>query len=478
MQILVTGATGFVGRALILRLSRDGHRVRALVRSRARAADLLGAEVELADATGEGALARAVEGCDAVIHLAGESVAGKRWTAARKRVLEDSRIALTEQLVAAIAAATVRPKVLVSASAVGYYGDRGDEELDESSRPSDDFLGSMCQRWEAAALAAEGHGLRVCCVRIGLVLGRGGGVLAAMLPLFRAGLGGPLGSGKQWFPWIHLHDLVELLTTAATDARYRGPVLGVAPEAVTNAEFSRALARAVGRWAVLPAPAFALRIALGEAAAAVLAGQRCRPARALALGFPFQFPTLAAALKDLFDGTDGPSFEPAGAPPASPYLARRGARGKLHQRTILAAPLAEVWRFFSRAENLGLLTPGDAVMQTRGPRPLEAGQGRRIEHTLKVGPVPLRWVSEFEVWEEGRRFVDVQLRGPFATWWHEHRFEQRADGTTQIDDTVYYRVPFGPIGWLAERLFVRRQLRAIFEYRAQAIRLRFGRAPA
>lgn len=474
MQILVTGATGFVGRALILRLLRDGHRVRALVRSPARAADLLGAEVELASAKGEGALVRAVDGCDAVIHLAGESVAGKRWSAARKRVLWDSRVALTEQLVAAIAAAERRPKVLVSASAVGYYGDRGDEELDEASAPKDDFLGSMCQAWEAAARAAEAHGVRVCCVRIGLVLGRGGGVLGTMLPLFRAGLGGPLGSGKQWFPWIHLHDLVALMATAVSDARYEGAVLGVAPGAVTNGGFSRALGAAIGRWAVLPAPAFALRLALGEAAAAVLAGQRVRPARTLALGFTFRYPTIEAALSDLFGGQGGPRFDPAAAAPESPYLARRGATRRLHQETRLAAPAEQVFGFFCRAENLGIMTTTAAAMQIETPRPIEVGAGRQIRYKLSVGPAKVTWVTEFEAWEEGRRFVDVQVRGPFAAWWHEHRFEQRPDGTTRMDDTVYYRVPFGPLGWIVERLFVRPRLREIFEYRAQAIRLRFG----
>lgn len=472
MQILITGATGFVGRALVLRLLRDGHRVRALVRSPARACDVLGAEVELATS-----IERAVEGCDAVIHLAGESVAGARWTAARKRVLRDSRVALTERLVAAIAAAARRPHVLVSASAVGYYGDRGDEWLDESSPPRDDFLGTMCQAWEAAATTAERHGVRVCCVRIGLVLGRGGGVLGSMLPLFRAGLGGPLGSGRQWFPWIHLHDLVELFTTAVADERYAGPVLGAAPGAITNREFARALGAAIGRWAVLPAPAFALRLALGEAATAVLAGQRVRPARALALGFVFRFPTIDAALDDLFHGPGDPAFEAAAAPPPSPYLARRGATRRLRQSADLAADAEDVFAFFCRAENLGIMTTTAAAMEIVTPRPIEVGEGRRIEYKLRVGPARLRWVTEFEAWSDGARFVDVQLRGPFATWWHEHRFERRPDGTTRMEDTVYYRVPFGPLGWIAERLFVRPKLREIFEFRAQAIRLRFGGPP-
>ncbi|MCY1006184.1 TIGR01777 family oxidoreductase [Nannocystis pusilla] len=478
MHILVTGATGFVGRALVLRLLRDGHHVRAWVRSPRRAADLLGAEVELVAAGDEAALVRALTGCEAVIHLAGESVGVGRWTAARKRELWDSRVTLTETLVRAIARAEPRPKVLISASAVGYYGDRGDEELDETSRPADDFLGAMCQAWEAAAREAEAHGVRVCTPRLGLVLGHGGGVLGELLPIFRAGLGGPLGSGEQWFPWIHLHDLVELLTTAVTDARYSGPVLAVAPQPVTNLCFSQALAESLGRKARLPVPRLALRIVKGEAAGALVASQRAVPARTLALGFAFQFATLPAALDDLFGGRDRPHFAPAEMAPPSPYLARRSPTTVLRQSTVVAAPNAEVFAFFSHAENLGIMTPRAAVMQILTPRPLIVEAGRQIDYKLQVGPVRVGWTTEFELWEPDRRFIDVQTRGPFAAWWHEHRFAPREDGGTEMDDTVYFRAPLGPIGRIAEALFVRPRLREIFEYRAQAIRLRFGAHPA
>lgn len=475
MQILVTGATGFVGRALILRLLRDGHQVRAYVRSRARAADLLGAEVELAEAAGgEAALVRALAGCEAVVHLAGESVAEGRWTAARKRVLWDSRVGLTEALVRAMMATEPRPRVLVSASAVGYYGDRGDEELDETSAPRDDFLGSMCQAWEAAALGAEALGVRVCLPRLGLVLGRGGGVLGALLPIFRAGLGGPLGSGQQWFPWVHLHDLVALLATAVTDRRYAGPVLAVAPELVTNREFSQALARALGRRALLPVPRLALRIARGEAADALVSGQRAVPARTRALGFEYQFPTLAQALGDIVGGHDRPHFARATSPPTSAYAQQRRPTVVMRQTTVVAAPVSAVFAFFSAPDNLGVLTPRAAAMETLTPRPLRVEVGRQIEYRLRVGPARIGWTTEFEAWEPDRRFVDVQVRGPFAAWWHEHRFSPRADGTTQLDDTIYYRPPLGPLGQVADVLFIRPQLRAVFEYRAQAIRLRFG----
>lgn len=471
MQILVTGATGFVGRALILRLLRDGHRVRALVRSRGRALALLGAEVELADAAGEGALLRAVEGCDAVINLAGESV-GTRWTAARKQALWDSRVALTNALVAAIGQAQGRPAALVSASAVGYFGDRGEEPLDEASAPGDDFLAEMCKAWEAAAQAAEGHGLRVCRVRIGLVLGRGGGVLDRLLPLFRAGLGGPLGSGEQFFPWVHLHDLVELLATAAVDGRFAGPVHAVAPEPSTNRRFARMLGAALHRPAFLPAPAFALRLVLGEAASALLAGQKVRPARTQELGFQFRFPTLQAALSDLFGGQDAPRFERARALPPSPYLARRGARTVLRQTTRVSAPPEQVFALFARPENLGALTPAAAGLRFEAP-PGAIGVGALLTFTIALGPTRIRWVSEIESWSPPECFADVQLRGPFAAWWHEHRVVRDGAGS-RVEDTLFFKAPLGPLGWLAEALFVRRQLREMFELRAQAMHLRFG----
>ena len=302
MRILITGATGFVGRALVPRLLRDGHTLRAWVRSKARAAKLFGAgaAVEWVDAAG-GAVAMqlAIADADAVINLAGEPVIGKRWTERRKQTLWDSRVGVTDRIVDAIAAAPPRPRVLVSTSAVGYYGDTGEREVDEDSPPATGFLAELTVGWEAAALRAEQFGARVCLVRVGLVLGREGGVLAQMLPVFRLGLGGPLGSGEQSFPWVHLHDVVELYAAALTDERLRGPVNAVAPGIVTGRGFAEGLGRALHRPALLRVPSFALRLALGEAAMAVLDGQRARPRRTEALGFRFEFPTLDAALADL-----------------------------------------------------------------------------------------------------------------------------------------------------------------------------------
>ena len=299
MQIVITGATGLVGRRLVERLKARGHGLRAWVRSPASAARTLGPEVELVDASGGSSAMRvAIADADAIVNLAGEPVIGRRWSAAQKQALRASRIGVTDLIVDAIAAAP-RPRVLVSTSAVGYYGDTGAREVDEHSPPGTDFLAALSSDWEAAALRAEAHGTRVCIVRIGLVLGRDGGVLGTMMPPFRLGLGGPIGSGEQYFPWVHIDDLVGMQIAALERDDIHGPLLAVAPGIVTNGEFAAALGRALHRPAVLRVPGFALRLALGESATALLAGQRAVPRRTQALGLGFQFPELGPALADL-----------------------------------------------------------------------------------------------------------------------------------------------------------------------------------
>jgi uncharacterized protein len=300
MHIFFTGATGFLGRASIARLRRDGHTFSAWVRSPDRAREQLGADVDLLRADGgDAALAAALSRAGAVVNLSGEPLVGRRWTDARRRAIEESRVGVTNRLVRAIGAASPRPRVLVSGSAVGWYGDRGDEPLTEAATPGDDYLARLCRRWEDAATAAEADGVRVVLSRTSVVLGADGGALAQMLLPFRLGLGGPIGSGRQYFPWLHVDDYASLIAAALADDRYRGPVNAVAPQQTTNREFTAALGRALRRPTVVPVPAIALRALFGEAAVVLLASQRA-VARALGdLGFSFAFPTLDAALASI-----------------------------------------------------------------------------------------------------------------------------------------------------------------------------------
>ncbi len=277
MNIAISGASGFIGRHLMKSLAQAGHSPRALSRHAPPAESLREA--------------------DAVIHLAGEPLA-QRWTAEAKRRIRESRVAGTRNLVAALAALPRKPEALICASAIGYYGSRGDEVLTESSAPGSGFLPEVCVAWEREAQAAEAFGMRVVRVRTGLVLDAGGGALVRMLPPFRMGLGGRLGSGRQWMSWIHLEDLTALFQFAV-ERQVRGPLNAVAPYAVTNSEFTRELARTLRRPAVFPVPEFALRLLFGEMADVLLASQRVVPSAAQAAGFRFRFPQLAAALESL-----------------------------------------------------------------------------------------------------------------------------------------------------------------------------------
>jgi uncharacterized protein len=376
-----------------------------------------------------------------------------------------------------VAIASRRPSVLVSGSAVGYYGDRGAAMLDETAAPGGDFLAGLCQRWEGAAREAEALGMRVVRLRTGVVLGRDGGALSSMLPPFRIGAGGPVGSGRQYFPWIHLHDLVGVMATAIRDERYEGAVNGVAPEQVTSRDFARALGRVLHRPAILPVPALALRTIFGEAAVVLLASQRVAPRALQTLGYPFAFPLLEGALADIFGGTTVSITPVDGAvrptePTSRRYLETCPPAYELRTRTLLEAPLETAFRFFSQAENLGALTPAAMRFAIDGPAPTMA-EGATIHYRLRVGPVPIRWRTLIASFEPGRGFVDVQAAGPYRAWWHEHSF--RTEGRrTVMEDRVYYTPPLGVLGRLANRFLIVPTLRRIFQYRGDVIRLRFG----
>jgi len=294
MKLLITGGTGFIGSALCRHLVANRHDVTVLSRKPEAVAKLCGPTVR---AIGDIKELHAQDDWQAIINLAGAPIFASRWTQERKQLIRASRIKLTEALVSYMAAMANKPAVFISGSAIGYYGDQGDQTLTEQAPAGTDFSGQLCQDWEQAAQAAEQWGVRVCLMRTGLVIGQGGGLLQKMLLPFQLGLGGRIGNGRQWMSWIHRNDWIAIAETMLANPAMQGPYNATAPHPVTNAEFAQTLAACLNRPALLPAPAGVLKALLGEMSELVLGSQRVLPERLLAQGFNFQHPELAAAIR-------------------------------------------------------------------------------------------------------------------------------------------------------------------------------------
>jgi uncharacterized protein (TIGR01777 family) len=306
MRIFVTGGTGLIGTRLVRQLLARGDQPVVLSRRAEHARQALGPQVAVVegDPMQAGPWMDRIDECDAVFHLAGENIFARRWNAGFKQLLADSRIKSTKNVAAALIrkpqTAGGQTKILVNASAIGVYGPRGDEEIPEETAPGHDFLAELCVEWEKAARSVESAGARSVQVRVGVVLDRNGGALAKMLTPFKMFVGGPVGSGRQWLAWIHHEDMVNLFLFALDRAECRGPLNGTAPNPVTNKHFSTALGKALHRPSLVWTPEFALRLGLGGAAMLVTTGQRVVPKKALALGYTFRYPTVDAALAEIF----------------------------------------------------------------------------------------------------------------------------------------------------------------------------------
>ena len=299
MKVVITGGTGFVGKVIIRQLLSSGHEVVVLTRNVAKAAISLGSNCQYFqwDDVKTPPPAVAFEGSDGVINLMGESIS-QRWDEEHKKEIHDSRIIGTSSLVNTLKNLKQMPKVLVSTSAIGIYGNRVTENLDENSSVADDFLGSLCKDWEAEAKKANAIGMRVVIIRTGVVIGRGGGALKKMLPIFKLGVGGPVGSGKQFMSWIHIEDLAAMYIEALKNDSMIGTFNGTAPYPATNADFTKEMGKVLRRPAVLPAPAFAMKLAFGEMSQILLEGQKVLPEKFKEFNFRYRYPTLEMALKE------------------------------------------------------------------------------------------------------------------------------------------------------------------------------------
>lgn len=456
-RILVTGATGLVGQRLVRRLLDAGHEVEAWSRDPERAVRVLPARCRVQAWDTRAAIEpRRLGGIGAVVHLAGEPVAAGRWTVARRAAIRDSRVESSRALVAAIAALprNLRPQALVAASAIGIYGDRGDQLLDENAAAGSGFLADVCRDWEAATQRAADFGVRTAVLRIGLVLDPDGGLLRAVLPPFRLGLGGRLGSGRQWMSWIHRDDMVELLLRAIEDPAVSGVINAVAPQPVANAAFALALGRALRRPARLPVPAVLLRLLAGELAGVMAAGQRVVPRAAEALGVRFRFPDLAGALADLCAD-----------------LSERIDR----EQWVPLAPEA-LFPFYADPVNLERITPPFLRFRVVHSSDAALRDGALIDYRLRLHGLPISWRSRIETWRPPAAFVDQQVRGPYALWHHLHTFEPH-DGGTVVRDQVRYRLPGGALGQLVAGRLVARDLAHIFDYRRAVVARLFAAAP-
>ena len=452
--VAVTGASGFIGQALIQALAARGHSVVALTRDPQALAYPQGVVVRRFDPSTGLPNSTAFDRVDAVVHLAGESVDG-RWTAEKKERIHASRVLGTRAVVASLAELKRRPDVLVSASAVGIYGSRGDETLTETSSPGSDFLSTVVQDWERECASAQQLGMRSVSLRTGIVLGNGG-ALAKMLPPFRAGLGGPFGSGKQFVPWIHLDDVVSLYLHALENPAMRGAVNAVAPDYATSARFALALGNAVGRPAYVPAPAVALRAILGEFASTILASQLVLPAVAQDAGFAWRHPNLESAMVA--------AIAPSGA---RSTMVRRSSYAQ-----IVPGLIENIFPFFADARNLEAITPPKLRFEVRSaPETLE--RGSQIDYRLHLRGIPMSWKTLIAEWKPPYRFVDVQMHGPYALWRHQHDFIP-VDGGVKITDIVDLVLPFAPLGNLVAEAWVTSDVNHIFAFRQEAIEKRFG----
>ncbi|HYK52891.1 MAG TPA: TIGR01777 family oxidoreductase [Candidatus Eremiobacteraceae bacterium] len=450
MRVGVTGASGFIGRALVAALLARGDIPIAFTRKaeNPNVAASKGIETRKFDVNDPAADPKALEGLDAIVNLAGETVDG-RWTAAKKRAIYDSRAKGSHNLVAALAKIDQRPRVLVSASATGYYGDRCDEVLDDSSGPGNDFLAHVCIDWEREVRAAEALGMRTVSLRTGIVLGKAG-AMAKLRPIFLLGAGGPIGSGRQWMPWIHIDDLVSMYLMALDRADVSGAIAAAAPDYASNGRVMAALAGALNRPSFAVAPAFAMRLALGEFAESVLGGQLLLPRRAADLGFAWRHPTLETAMADAVGAGSN----------------HKAALQVFESEQRIAAPVEEVFAFFSETRNLERLTPPELKWKIRS----EASTmrlGTAVDYSLRVHGVPIGWRSLAVEWSPPNGFTDVQVRGPYLWWKHTHRFEREGSGTL-VRDLVEYELPLAPLGEIGRGL-VRRDIESAFAFRRRAL---------
>lgn len=456
MKIMLTGATGLIGKKLGIALVKAGHEIVVVSRDSERARrDLpFPCRVLKGDLEREPLQSMELDRVDAVIHLAGENIAANRWSEKVKSRILSSRQRTSENLLLSFELRKNNiPKIFVSASAIGVYGDRQGEELQEQSTAGEGFLADVCKKWEEPFRVIQKDNkwksTRMVQMRIGVVLSETGGALEKMLPLFKKNLGGVLSDGAQWMSWIHIEDAVRAIQECLQNEKLSGPVNLVAPQPVTNRDFSRLLAQGLEKGLGPSVPALALKTTLGEMATMILASQRVMPTKLHECGFHFKFQDLASAFSDLLKNhQDGDNL----------FVAEQ------------FIPLARqrLFPFFAEAKNLERITPSTLSFQIEKMSTPHITEGTLIDYRLKIRGVPVRWRTLIQDWKPDHQFVDTQLKGPYSKWHHTHLFEDLAGGTL-MTDVVRYRLPLGILGQVVAGGFVLNDVNKIFDFRREFV---------
>lgn len=443
MRLLVSGANGLIGKNLIRFSLQQGFQINALVRNPESFKMLPQNQIFKWTHENQPAL-DAFANVDAVVHLAGENIAEKPWSQEQKKRIVESRITGTKNLIASLKALPPnrRPRVLISGSAIGYYGYERSQPVDEQSEPGNDFLADLCKDWEKEALDAEKLGIRVVLLRTGLVLSREGGALAKMPPV-------QISDGKMWMSWIHIKDVTRLIVHAIKYETFSGPLNGVSPNPVQNKEFTEHLSRIKKVPKIGFVPRFVLDTVLGEVSHVINSSLQVRPTSALQNGFQFLFPDLKSALNE--------------------ELGKSHALDTfLYKDQFVPLKPEIIFPFFSRAENLETLTPPWLNFKIVSKSSEEIKQGSVIKYKLKIHGVPVGWETLISTWKENILFIDEQIKGPYTKWHHLHTFES-VPGGCLLRDEITYRVPVSIIGKLMLGSWISSDVNKIFAYRQKRI---------
>ncbi|WP_412471597.1 TIGR01777 family oxidoreductase [Halobacteriovorax sp. RT-1-4] len=454
MGIIITGATGLIGRELIHELAIHGHEdIRVLSRNpeKAQASFNIPIKCFYWDPQKGEVDKDAFNSVDTIIHLAGENIGARRWSKKQKEEIVNSRVLSTRLLVNTINENKTSIKKFISASAIGIYGNRsGDQVLDEQASFGSDFLAKTCIAWEKETERLIDKDILVNHVRTGIVLASNGGALEKMLIPFKLGVAGKLGSGKQMMSWIHLADMVAIYRFLVESDFEESAFNAVAPKAYSNSNFTRVMGKVLKRPTILPAPGFALKIALGEMSTLVLDGQNVYPKNLLDKGYSFKFENLEDALHNLV-----------------------GLEKEFKQVQWVERPLDEVFGFFSDEKNLETITPDSLSFKVLGKSTPQIEAGTIIDYQLSLYGLPFKWKTEISSYDQNNEFTDTQLKGPYKKWVHTHGFKVYANGTLMTDN-VSYMVPMGQLGSMVAGAFVKKDINKIFNYRSQKLYKIFG----